>query len=93
MKNIKNLNKNFAPYNSRTLATSSVDTSTKALLNPYSSTGQPFDIKPVVKYENANVNKAKILGDNRNKSGVYRWTNKKNGKTYVGSSIDIRKRL
>lgn len=52
-----------------------------------------LDIKPVVKYENANVNKAKILADNRNKSGVYRWINKKNGKTYVGSSIDIRKRL
>lgn len=39
MKNIKNLNQNFAPHSSRALTTSSVDTSTKALLNPYSITG------------------------------------------------------
>jgi len=30
-----------------------------------------LDINPVVKYYNANVNKVKILADNRNKSGVY----------------------
>lgn len=30
------------------------------------------DMNPIVKYDNADTDKAKIFGDNRNKSGVYR---------------------
>ena len=36
--------------------------------------------------------KTSILTDN-SKSGVYRWTNKVNGKIYIGSSVDLSKRL
>jgi hypothetical protein len=49
--------------------------------------------KPVVVYNNADTDKVKILSDNLNKTGVYRWTNKINGKTYVGSAINLGKRL
>lgn len=42
-----------------------------------------------VKYDNADVDKVKFFTENRDKSGIYRWTNKKNGKTYVGSSINL----
>lgn len=52
-----------------------------------------IDTKPVVKYDDADVDKVKIFANNRNKSGVYRWVNKKNGKTYVGSSINLSVRL
>lgn len=52
-----------------------------------------IDIKPIVTYDNADVDKVKIFADNRNKSGVYRWINNKNGNTYVGSSINLTRRL
>jgi len=45
------------------------------------------------KYNDADVDKVKFLTENRDKSGVYRWTNKKNGKTYVGSSINLSTRF
>lgn len=50
-------------------------------------------IKPVVYYYNAELLKKDILKDNRNKSGIYRWTNLINNKTYVGSGKDLSKRL
>lgn len=50
-------------------------------------------VNPVLKYDDADVDKVKIFEDNREKSGIYRWTNKKNGKTYVGSSISLSTRF
>jgi group I intron endonuclease len=44
-------------------------------------------------YANADSEKIQILTDNKDKAGVYRWTNLKNGKTYIGSSINIFSRL
>jgi hypothetical protein len=37
-------------------------------------------------------NKA-IFKDNNNKSGIYMLTNKMNGKQYVGSSVNLNKRI
>lgn len=37
--------------------------------------------------------KLQVLIDNRDKSGIYRWTNKINGKTYIGSSTNLYRRL
>lgn len=48
-----------------------------------------LDIKPVIKYNNADIDKVNIFADNRNKVGVYRWINNLNNKTYVGSSINL----
>lgn len=42
-----------------------------------------------IKYLNADLDKAKIFKDNRNKAGVYLWINKVNGNTYVGSSVNL----
>lgn len=44
-------------------------------------------------YENADTQKLEILKENQNKSGIYRWVNKINGKTYIGSSKNLGKRL
>jgi hypothetical protein len=48
-----------------------------------------FDNKPIVKYDNADIDKVKILKENKGKSGVYLWTNLINGKSYVGSSVRL----
>jgi group I intron endonuclease len=44
-------------------------------------------------YANSDENKLKILKENDGKSGIYQWINKSNGKSYVGSSINISTRL
>jgi GIY-YIG catalytic domain len=50
-------------------------------------------IDPTVSYENADTQKIEILKANKEKAGIYRWTNKESGKSYVGSAIDLSKRL
>jgi len=37
-------------------------------------------------YPNSDACKEKILSDNKNKAGIYKWENKINGKRYIGSS-------
>jgi len=58
--------------------------------NPYED---PKLISPVIIYKNPDNQKESIIKDNLNKSGVYRWTNKVNGKIYIGSSINLANRL
>jgi len=55
--------------------------------------GNSNKLNPVVVYANAELQKDQILKENRGKSGIYRWTNLINKKTYIGSSIDLRTRL
>ena len=58
----------------------------------FSSTNFPYCF-PVKSYENADTDKFQIINENRNKAGIYRWINLKNGKTYIGSSVDLGNRL
>lgn len=37
--------------------------------------------------------KAFIFKENKNKSGIYRWTNVINNKSYIGSSVKLNRRL
>lgn len=48
---------------------------------------------PVCIYLNASIEKKNILMNNKDKSGVYIWINKVNGKMYVGSSVSLSKRF
>src|SRR5437588_4644330 len=50
-------------------------------------------IIPIKSYSNTEADKDKILSDNKNKSGIYMWTNKTNGKRYVGSSETLKIRF
>lgn len=50
-------------------------------------------VLPVVEYSNADINKSQIFQENRNKGGVYRWVNKVNQKTYIGSSVNLTQRF
>lgn len=49
--------------------------------------------KPKAVYNNIEQDKDQILRENKGKCGVYRLTNKTNGKTYVGSAINLRTRF
>jgi len=50
-------------------------------------------ITPVKVYCNADTQKETIVKENKGKAGVYRWINNSNGNSYVGSSVDLRKRF
>ena len=50
-------------------------------------------IVPIKSYSNAEVDKSKIIEENKQKSGIYRWINKVNNKRYVGSALDLSNRL
>lgn len=52
-----------------------------------------LSIIPIKIYENADTQKKEAIEENRKKSGVYRWFNKINGKSYIGSSINLTSRF
>ena len=47
----------------------------------------------MVVFDDADKDKLNILKIIKGKSGIYMWSNKLNGKKYVGSSVDLRRRL
>ena len=48
-------------------------------------------MSPVKIYKNAD--KRSIISENKGKSGIYRWTNLTNGKSYIGSSVNLSRRF
>jgi group I intron endonuclease len=48
---------------------------------------------PVAVYENPEIHKDQIYSDNKIRAGIYRWINKVNGKSYVGSSNSLARRF
>jgi group I intron endonuclease len=50
-------------------------------------------VAPVKIYDNADLQKMQIFQENRYKSGIYMWKNNITDKRYVGSSVDIRRRM
>jgi len=48
---------------------------------------------PAKVYENSDTEKLQVYLDNKEKSGIYLWKNLLDGKTYVGSAVDLRKRF
>ena len=50
-------------------------------------------IIPIISYLNADLEKATIIKQNKSKSGIYRWVNVINNKSYVGSSINLGRRF
>jgi group I intron endonuclease len=47
----------------------------------------------VMLYPNVDTDKLKILKDNKGKSGIYLWTHLESNKRYIGSGVDLTKRL
>jgi len=50
-------------------------------------------IIPIKSYSNAEADKAIILKENKNKSGIYMFKNSINGKRYIGSSDNLKRRF
>jgi hypothetical protein len=52
-----------------------------------------FSFVPVIVYKNAETDKNNILSENKDKAGIYQWTHIESGKIYVGSAVDLAKRI
>ena len=63
------------------------------LISNISDTTDVKLVSPVKSYGNAEASKKEVLKDNRGQSGIYRWVNNINGKSYVGSGVNLAKRL
>jgi len=50
-------------------------------------------VNPIITYNDLVINKIHIIKENKNKSGIYRLTNKLNGKMYIGSSSNLSSRF
>lgn len=48
---------------------------------------------PIKVYMDLDKEKVSILTENRGLSGIYRWVHKESGKSYIGSSMNLSKRL
>jgi group I intron endonuclease len=47
----------------------------------------------VIVYSNAEADKARIIADNKGKTGIYLWLNNINRKSYIGSAVNLSRRL
>ena len=95
-KNLLNININvrtkrnysFTSYNSNFIFCNNL------LNKAYSTfTNSTVVIKNVKYYEDAYMEKSLIFKENNEKAGIYRWVNKVNGKSYIGSSINLKRRF
>ena len=59
----------------------------------YSTKDNPNSFVPVLKYENADLQKKQVVKENKGRSGVYLWQNNVNGNCYIGSSVDLGRRF
>lgn len=50
-------------------------------------------LKPIITYDNLLQNKLLLYGENRNKSGIYRWVNIITNENYIGSTNNLTNRL
>ena len=47
----------------------------------------------LITFSNADSQKVEIIKEIKGKAGIYRWINNKTGKCYVGSAVDLTKRI
>jgi excinuclease UvrABC nuclease subunit len=53
----------------------------------------PLILNSIKLYEDIYLIKNSIIKDNKNKSGIYKWTNKLTKDIYIGQSVDLGKRF
>lgn len=47
----------------------------------------------IIVYSNVETDKSLILSNNKGKAGIYQWKHNESNKIYIGSAIDLSKRL
>jgi GIY-YIG catalytic domain len=52
-----------------------------------------FSLLPIIIYSNIETEKSIIYLGNKGKAGIYQWTHKESGEIYIGSAVDLTKRL
>ena len=57
------------------------------------STTSSSNVNSIKNYEDAYSMRKLIIKDNKNKPGIYKWTNKLTNDIYIGQSIDLAKRF
>jgi group I intron endonuclease len=64
-------------------------------INYYSTNIENLSAKfvPVIIYNNAETDKLRILTDSKQKAGIYMWKHNESGKVYIGSAVDLSRRL
>nr|YP_010164165.1 GIY-YIG endonuclease [Metarhizium album]QRK27486.1 GIY-YIG endonuclease [Metarhizium album] len=68
----------------------------KPLIRKYSSINQEDnlkELKPIVRYDNFKEDRARILKEQKDRSGVYCLINNSNGYCYIGSSVHLSARM
>ena len=96
---MKNSNKNNNATLQATLTTEQLlklkDTEVKQLggLEEQTTTKKQLQLNPVKTYINSDTEKENIYSENRNKTGIYLFTNKINEKRYIGSSNNLKRRF
>lgn len=63
------------------------------MIRTYSTSTTKPNTGFVAVFHDADKDKLNILKFIKGKSGIYMWTNKLNGKNYVGSSVDLNRRI
>jgi group I intron endonuclease len=53
------------------------------------SNSENYSVIPLIVYNNVETEKISIFKDNKGKTGIYRWINLVNYKTYIGSASDL----
>ena len=82
--------------NSITLATfpcNNLNFSSLGLCSSVRNYSTNSSVVPVKTYRNADLEKLCIIQENIGKAGVYRWINLLNGRCYIGSSVNLGRRL
>jgi group I intron endonuclease len=49
--------------------------------------------QPAIIYKNAEIDRSQILSDTKSLAGIYMWTHIESNKKYIGSAVDLSKRL
>ncbi len=100
---LNNIKGRYSPWNKNLLFNSltinnSFNLNFKLTLRTYSTSNlkkedNTNNLDPIIVYDNFKEDKANILKEQKDKSGVYCLINKNNGHSYVGSSINLASRM